>query len=237
MYKRILLKISGEAMAGKESAFNAELLSELAEEMKEVTPMGVQVGIVCGGGNVIRGKFADELGLPRVNADKMGMLGTLINALALQGAFERHGLKAYVQCAVEVPRVCDVTDARKAIEHLENGEIVIFGGGTGNPYFSTDSAAALRACEINADVILMAKNGVDGVYDSDPRKNPNAKKYETITFAEILEKNLGVIDATAAGLCAENNVKGYVFNMNDISNISRVCAGEKIGTEITGGSK
>ena len=235
MYKRVLLKLSGEALAAPDNAFNPELLKSLAEEMKEVLAMGVQVGIVVGGGNIIRGKFASQLGLPRVQADKMGMLGTVINALAIQGALEINGVPAYVQSAVEVPRAADVADARKAIQHLEAGEVVIFGGGTGNPYFSTDSGAALRACEIGAEVILMAKNGVDGVYTADPKKDPTAVKYDHLTYKEVLDKQLGVIDLTAASMCQENNVGAIVFNMNDIANISRACMGENIGTLITGG--
>lgn len=235
MYKRVLLKLSGEALSAPDNAYNPELLKSLAEEMKEVLAMGVQVGIVVGGGNIIRGKFASQLGLPRVQADKMGMLATLINALAVQGALEINGVPAYVQTAFEAPRAADVADARKAIQHLEAGEVVIFGGGTGNPYFSTDTGAALRASEIQAEVILMAKNGVDGVYTDDPRKNPDAKKYDKLTFKEVLDKNLGVIDQTAASMCLENNIKGIVFNMNDIANISRACMGENIGTLITGG--
>ncbi|MBE6115682.1 MAG: UMP kinase [Erysipelotrichaceae bacterium] len=235
MYKRVLLKLSGEALSAPDNAYNPELLKSLAEEMKEVLAMGVQVGIVVGGGNIIRGKFASQLGLPRVQADKMGMLATLINALAVQGALEINGVPAYVQTAFEAPKAADVADARKAIQHLEAGEVVIFGGGTGNPFFSTDTGAALRASEIEAEVILMAKNGVDGVYTDDPRKNPDAKKYDKLTFKEVLDKNLGVIDQTAASMCLENNIKGIVFNMNDIANISRACMGENIGTLITGG--
>ncbi len=235
MYKRVLLKLSGEALSAPDNAYNPELLKSLAEEMKEVLAMGVQVGIVVGGGNIIRGKFASQLGLPRVQADKMGMLATLINALAVQGALEINGVPAYVQTAFEAPRAADVADARKAIQHLEAGEVVIFGGGTGNPFFSTDTGAALRASEIQAEVILMAKNGVDGVYTDDPRKNPDARKYDKLTFKEVLDKNLGVIDQTAASMCLENNIKGIVFNMNDIANISRACMGENIGTLITGG--
>ncbi|MBQ3375056.1 MAG: UMP kinase [Erysipelotrichaceae bacterium] len=235
MYKRVLLKLSGEALSAPDNAFNPVLLKSLAEEMKEVLGMGVQVGIVVGGGNIIRGKFASQLGLPRVQADKMGMLATLINALAVQGALEVNGVPAYVQTAFEAPRAADVADARKAIQHLEAGEVVIFGGGTGNPYFSTDSGSALRACEIQAEVILMAKNGVDGVYTADPRKDPTATKYEKITYQEVLDKQLGVIDLTAASMCQENHIDAVVFNMNDIANISRACMGENIGTLITGG--
>ena len=235
MYKRVLLKLSGEALSAADNAYNPVLLKSLAEEMKEVLAMGVQVGIVVGGGNIIRGKFASQLGLPRVQADKMGMLATLINALAIQGALEVNGVPAYVQTAFEAPRAADVADARKAIQHLEAGEVVIFGGGTGNPYFSTDSGAALRACEIQAEVILMAKNGVDGVYTADPNKDPTAVKYDHLTYQEVLDKKLGVIDLTAASMCQDNHVNAVVFNMNDIANISRACMGENIGTLITGG--
>ncbi len=235
MYKRVLLKLSGEALSSADNAFNPEMLESLAHQLQKVLDMGVQVGIVVGGGNIIRGKFAQQLKLPRVQADKMGMLGTLINALALQGAFDTFGVPSYVQSAVEVPRAADVADAKKAIEHLEKGEIVIFGGGTGNPYFSTDSAAALRASEIGAEVILMAKNGVDGVYSADPKKDPNAVKYETLTYMEMLEKQLGVMDLTAASMCQDNNIEAVVFNMNDIENISRVINGDNIGTTVTKG--
>ena len=236
MYKRILLKLSGEAMEASDGPFNPVLLKQLADTLKKVTDKGVQVGIVVGGGNIIRGKFAGELNLPRVQADNMGMLGTVINALALQGALEINGVKAYVQSAIEINKVADVADARKAIQHLEAGEVVIFGGGTGNPYFSTDSAAALRASEINAEVILMAKNGVDGVYDDDPRKNPNARMYESMTYDEMLAKKLGVMDLTAASMCQDNKIETRVFNMNDLENIIRVIDGEKLGTVIKGGN-
>ena len=235
MYKRVLLKLSGEALSSLENAFEPKVLTALSDELKKVTESGVQVGIVVGGGNIIRGKFASQLALPRVSADKMGMLGTVINALAIQGVLEANGMTAYLQSAVEVPRCADVADARKAIQHLEAGEIVVFGGGTGNPYFSTDSAASLRASEINAEVILMAKNGVDGVYSDDPRKNPDAVKYDRLTYKEMLDKQLGVMDLTAASMCNDNNIDCVVFNMNDLSNISRVINGEDIGTVITKG--
>jgi len=232
MYKRVLLKLSGEAMASKESTFDSKILASIAEELKQVVAQGVQVAIVVGGGNIIRGKFAKEMNLPRVDADKMGMLGTMINALALVGAFQQNGLKAYMQSAVDCPKVCDLADHRKAIEHLENGEIVVYGGGTGNPYFSTDTGAALRAAEIGCEVILMAKNGVDGVYSADPGKNPDAVKYDSLTYQEILDKQLGVIDATAASLCQTSNIDSIVFSMADLHNISRVINGEKLGTII-----
>lgn len=232
MYKRVLLKLSGEAMASSENPFEPEVLRPLAQQIKKVVESGTQVAIVVGGGNIIRGKFAEKLGMPRVQADKMGMLGTLLNALALQGACDQIGLKSVVQCAIEAPRVCEIIDARKAINYLENDTIVIFAGGTGNPYFSTDSGAALRAAETNCEAILLAKNGVDGVYTADPKKDPNAVKYTELTYDEILDKNLGVIDATAASMCRDTKIGAVVFNMNELENISRVCAGEKIGTDI-----
>ena len=172
------------------------------------------------------------MNLPRVEADKMGMLGTMINALALMGGFEQNGLHAYMQSAVDCPKVCDLADNRKALERMEKGYIVVYGGGTGNPYFSTDSGAALRAAEIEADAILMAKNGVDGVYTADPDTDPNAVKYDELTYQEILDKQLKVIDATAAALCIDANIESVVFDMGDIHNISRVIDGEKVGTII-----
>ncbi|MBQ6655471.1 MAG: UMP kinase [Erysipelotrichaceae bacterium] len=232
MYKRVLLKLSGEALASKESTFDAEKIAEIAEELKLVVARGVQVAIVVGGGNIIRGKFAQKMNLPRVEADKMGMLGTMINALALMGGFEQNGLHAYMQSAVDCPKVCDLADNRKAVEKMQQGYIVVYGGGTGNPYFSTDTGAALRAAEIEADAILMAKNGVDGVYTADPDTDPNAVKYDELTYQEILDKQLKVIDATAAALCIDANIESVVFDMGDIHNISRVIDGEKIGTII-----
>ena len=232
MYKRVLLKLSGEALSSEESPFEPKVLQPLALELKKVIEQGTQVAIVVGGGNIIRGKFASVLGLPRVQADKMGMLGTLLNALALQGACDQLGIKSVVQCAVECPRVCELIDARKAVQYLEEGTIVIFAGGTGNPYFSTDSGAALRAAETNCEVILLAKNGVDGVYTADPRKDPTAVKYDELTYDEMLEKNLQVIDTTAASMCRDTHIGAIVFNMNQLENISAVCAGEKLGTVI-----
>lgn len=230
MYKRVLLKLSGEALSSKETTFSSDMLKRLALQLKKVTEMGVQVAIVVGGGNIMRGKFAAEIGLPRVEADKMGMLGTMINALAVCGACQENGLHAYMQSAVECTRVSDIIDYRKAIEVLENGGIVVYGGGTGNPYFSTDTASALRAAEINCQAILMAKNGVDGVYSADPRKDPSATKFEQLTYDEMIEKELNVMDLTAASMCKENNIQTIIFNMNEIENISKVVSGQKIGT-------
>ncbi|NLZ75275.1 MAG: UMP kinase [Erysipelotrichia bacterium] len=232
MYKRVLLKLSGEALSEKEATFSSDMLKRLALQLKKVTEMGVQVAIVVGGGNIMRGKFASEIGLPRVEADKMGMLGTMINALAICGACQENGLYAYMQSAIECTRICDIIDYRKAIDVLENGGIVVYGGGTGNPYFSTDTASALRASEIGCQAILMAKNGVDGVYNADPRKDPTAKKFEKLTYQEMIEKELNVMDLTAASMCKDNNIETIIFNMNEIENISKVVSGEKIGTII-----
>ncbi|MGI6608150.1 MAG: UMP kinase [Erysipelotrichaceae bacterium] len=230
MYKRVLLKLSGEALSGNDTTFSSDLLRRLALELKKVTQMGIQVAIVVGGGNIMRGKFASDIGLPRVEADKMGMLGTMINALAVCGACEENGLHAYMQSAVECTRVCDIIDYRKAVDVLEKGGIVVYGGGTGNPYFSTDTASALRAAEIDCQAILMAKNGVDGVYNADPRKDPTATKYDKLTYDEMIDKELNVMDLTAASMCKEHNIKTIIFNMNEIENISKVVSGEKIGT-------
>ncbi len=232
MYKRVLLKLSGEALSSKEATFSSDMLKRLALELKKVTEMGVQVAIVVGGGNIMRGKFAAEIGLPRVEADKMGMLGTMINALAVCGACQENGLHAYMQSAVECTRVSDIVDYRKAIEVLENGGIVVYGGGTGNPYFSTDTASALRAAEIGCEAILMAKNGVDGVYSADPRKDPTAIKYDVLTYDEMIEKELNVMDLTAASMCKENNIQTIIFNMNEIENVSKVVSGQIIGTVV-----
>ncbi len=232
MYKRVLLKLSGEALSASDAIFDTNILADIAEELKKVTAAGVQVAIVVGGGNIIRGKYAKEMNMPRVEADKMGMLGTLINALGLAGAFENAGLPAYVLSSIECNRIADLFDYKKAIAALEEGKVVIFGGGTGNPYFSTDTASALRACEIGCDAILMAKNGVDGVYSADPDTDPTAVKYDVLTYQEILDKELKVIDATAASMCKDAGIESVVFNMNDLSNISKVVSGEKIGTII-----
>ncbi len=232
MYKRVLLKLSGEAISSDTATFDSQYLKALAEQLVKVQQLGVQVAIVVGGGNIMRGKFASEFGLPRVEADKMGMLGTVINALAIQAACKSNGVKAYVQSAVEMDRICDLVDYQKADEKLNDGYIVIYGGGTGNPYFSTDSCAALRACEIGCQAILMAKNGVDGVYNADPKKDPNAKKYQQLTYMEMIEKQLQVMDLTATSMCKENNIHTVVFNGNELDNICKVLTDESIGTVI-----
>ena len=201
--------------------------------MKEVQKLGVELAIVVGGGNFIRGKMMAEMGMNRAQADYMGMLGTVINALAVQNALEQEGVQTRVQTAVEMQKVAEPFILRRALRHLEKGRIVIFGAGTGSPYFSTDTTAALRASEINADVILMAKNGVDGVYDSDPRKNPNAKKYDTLNYMDVLNEGLQVMDSTAISMCMDNDIDLVVFNMNEPGNIVKAVRREVNGTTIT----
>ena len=233
MYKRVLLKLSGEALSSPEAAFDPEILRRLAKELKEVQKLGVELAIVVGGGNFIRGKMMAEMGMNRAQADYMGMLGTVINALAVQNALEQEGVQTRVQTAVEMQKVAEPFILRRALRHLEKGRIVIFGAGTGSPYFSTDTTAALRASEIDADVILMAKNGVDGVYDSDPKKNPNAKKYDTLTYMEVIEQGLQVMDTTATTLCMDNNIPILVFGIEADGNIKRAMLGENIGTIVS----
>ena len=233
MYNRILLKLSGEALAGTSNGFDAEVLAQIAEEVKEITEMGIQVALVVGGGNFIRGKFAEQMGIDRVQADYMGMLGTVINSIALQGVFEKHGIITRVQTAIEMSKIAEPFIVRRAIRHLEKGRVVIFAAGTGSPYFSTDTTAALRASEIGADVILMAKNGVDGVYDADPKVNPNAKRYDHLTYREVITRNLQIMDHTAITMCADNNIDLIVFNMNQKGNIKKAVIDRNIGTIIS----
>lgn len=235
-YKRVLLKISGEALASgqDELILSNETLKTFALTVKKVHDLGVEVAIVCGAGNIWRGKIASSVGMERCNADYMGMLATMINALALQDVLEQVGLQTRVQSALEVNKVAEPYIRRKAVRHLEKGRVVIFGGGTGNPYFSTDTTAALRAAEINADVILMAKNGVDGVYSADPKVDPNAKKYSELTQLDLISKNLKVMDSTASSLSMDNNIPLVVFNVNKPGNIKKVVMGENIGTVIKG---
>ena len=231
MYKRILLKLSGEALKGDTPfGIDPQTVTSIAEQIKEVQELGVQVGIVVGGGNIWRGKTASELGMDRAQADYMGMLATIMNGLAVQDALEHLGVPTRVMTAITCNQVAEPYVRRRAIRHLEKGRVCIFVGGLGNPYFSTDTACVLRATEIGSEVVLMAKNATEGVYDSDPRKNPQAKMYEELTFAEILNKNLAVMDSTAASLCKDNNLNLIVFNMNNRGNIRRVVQGEKIGT-------
>ncbi len=232
MYKRVLLKLSGEALSGTEKNFDPNILHNLAEEIKEAQKLGTEIAIVVGGGNFIRGKTVADIGIDRVQGDYMGMLATIINALAIQSALEAVGVDTRVQTAIDMPKVAEPFIQRRAVHHLEKGTVVIFGGGTGSPYFSTDTTAALRASEIKADVILMAKNGVDGVYSADPKKDPNAVKFETLTYMDLLNKGLQVMDSTATSMCMDNKMELMVFNMNESGNIVRAVSGEKIGTII-----
>lgn len=233
MYKRVLLKLSGEALIGNEKNFDPTVLHEIALEIKEAQALGVQIAIVVGGGNFIRGKTLEKLGMDRVQSDYMGMLATIINALAIQAALEDIGVDTRVQTSIDMEKIAEPYIQRRAARHLDKGRIVIFGGGTGNPFFSTDTASALRASEIKADAILMAKNGVDGVYSADPDEDPNAIKYDHLTFTDILNKDLKVMDATAVSLCRDNDMEIVVFNMNESGNIVKVIKGEQIGTTVS----
>ncbi|MBN2849098.1 MAG: UMP kinase [Erysipelotrichaceae bacterium] len=234
MYKRVLLKLSGEALMGKTgNGFDPLVLAQIAKEIKEIQEMGVELAIVVGGGNFIRGKLSEQMGIDRVQADYMGMLATVINAIAIQAALEKIGVETRVQTAIEMSKVAEPFIVRRAVRHLETGRVVIFGAGTGSPYFSTDTTAALRASEIKADVILMAKNGVDGVYSADPKFFPEAQKYDLLTFMDLIQQGLGVMDTTATSMCMDNDIDLIVFNMNEEGNIKRAVLGEEIGTRIT----
>ena len=232
MYKRVLLKLSGEALSSPGNAFDPAILKALAEELKQVRELGVDLAIVVGGGNFIRGKMAESIGIERVQGDYMGMLATVINALAVQGALEQAGVPTRVQTAIEMQKVAEPFIVRRAIRHLEKGRVVIFAGGTGSPYFSTDTTSALRAAEINADVILMAKNGVDGVYNADPKLVADAIKFEHLTHMDVITKGLQVMDSTASTMSMDNHIPLVVFNMNEAGNITRVVRGEEIGTTV-----
>ncbi len=235
-YKRIILKISGEALAGdKGTGINPTVISHLAKEIQSVHNLGVQIGIVCGGGNMWRGETGAKLGMERAQADYMGMLATIMNGLALQDGLEHIGVPTRLQTSIEMRQIAEPYIRRKAMRHLEKGRVVIFGGGTGNPYFSTDTTAALRAAEIGAQVILMAKNGVDGVYTADPKLDPSAKKYSELTQLDLIAKNLKVMDRTASSLSMDTDIPLIVFNVNTPGNIKRVVLGENIGTVIEGG--
>lgn len=234
MYNRILLKISGEALKGDTPfGIDPQTVKAIANQIKQAHDLGVEIGIVVGGGNIWRGKTAEGLGMERAQADYMGMLATIMNGLAVQDALEQAGVQTRVMSALSVDEVCEPYIRRRAIRHLEKGRVCIFVGGLGSPYFSTDTACILRATEIEAEVVLMAKNNTEGVYDSDPRTNPNAKLYETLTFSEILAKELQVMDSTAASLCKDNGLSLIVFNMNKDGNILKAAKGEKIGTLVT----
>ncbi|MCQ4636528.1 UMP kinase [Anaerovorax odorimutans] len=229
-YKRVLLKISGEALAGEDKfGLNEEMLKKVALQIKEVRDMGVQVAVVVGGGNFWRGRTSKNM--DRATADYIGMLATVMNAMAMQDACEAEGIPTRVQTAIEMREVAEPYVRRKAMSHLEKGRVVIFGAGTGNPFFSTDTTAALRAAEIDAEVILLAKK-VDAVYSADPEVDPKAVKYDELTHQEILEKGLGVMDSTAASLCRDNHIDIHVFGIAQEGNVMRAVCGEKIGTII-----
>ncbi len=233
MYKRVLLKLSGEALSANGNSFDPTVLANLARELKEVHELGVDLAIVVGGGNFIRGKIAEQMGIERVQADYMGMLATVINALAVQSALEKEGVDTRVQTAVEMQKVAEPFIVRRALRHLEKGRIVIFGAGTGNPYFSTDTTAALRASEIKADVILMAKNGVDGVYNADPKIHPDAVKYDALSYMDLIQEGLQVMDTTATSMCMDNEIDLVVFNMNEPGNIVKAVRENVSGTTIS----
>jgi len=230
-YRRIVLKLSGEALAGRHGfGIDPAVIRDIARQIADVARLDVQVAIVVGAGNIWRGATGSQMGMDRATADYMGMLATVMNALALQDALEKLGVATRVQSSIHMSEVAEPYIRRRAIRHLEKGRVVIFAGGTGNPFFSTDTTAALRAAEIEAEVILMAKNGVDGVYTADPQKDPTATKYAELDFMEVLKQGLGVMDSTAASLCKDNDIPILVFNINEDGNILRAVMGEKIGT-------
>ncbi|MEQ8905805.1 UMP kinase [Ekhidna sp.] len=231
-YKRILLKLSGEALMGeKQHGIDSNRLTQYAEEIKKVVNEGIEVAVVIGGGNIFRGVEAEASGIDRVQGDYMGMLATVINAMALQSMFEKQGMYTRLMAGLKMEQVCEPFIRRRAIRHLEKGRVVIFGAGIGNPYFTTDSTASLRAIEIEADVVLKGTR-VDGVYTADPEKDPNAERYSKISFQEAYEKNLNIMDMTAFTLCQENNLPIIVFDMNKEGNLQKIVAGEEVGTLI-----
>jgi len=232
-YRRLLVKLSGEQLAG-ESGFGISptVIKGMAQELREVHELGIQLCVVIGGGNVIRGITAAAQGIDRASADYMGMMASVINALALQDALEKEGLVTRVLSALEIQSVAEAYIRRRAVRHLEKDRVVVFAAGTGNPYFSTDTAAALRAAEIHAEIILMGKNGVDGVYSADPKLDADAVRYDRVSFDEAIQKNLRVMDQTAIALCRENRLPIVVFDMSVSGNLRKVAAGEKIGTQV-----
>jgi len=233
-YNRVLLKLSGEALAGDDkTGINAHTVADIARQIKDAKDLGVEIAIVCGGGNLWRGKTGADMGMDRSSADYMGMLATVMNGLAVQNALEAIGVPTRVLSAIEMRQVAEPYIRRRAIRHLEKGRV--FGAGTGSPFFTTDTTAALRAAEINADVILMAKNGVDGVYSADPKVDPNAIRFDTISYFDVLQKDLKIMDQTAITLCKDNNIDLCVFNMSVDGNIAKACNGDDIGTTISGG--
>ncbi|RQO30628.1 UMP kinase [Taibaiella sp. KBW10] len=234
-FKRVLVKLSGESLMGdKNYGLDSTMLSNYAQDIKEVVELGVEVAIVIGGGNIYRGMNEKETGIERAHGDYMGMLATVINGMALQASLEKIGVKTRLQSALVMDQVAEPYIRRKAIRHLEKGRVVIFGAGTGNPYFTTDTAGSLRAIEINADVILKGTR-VDGIYTEDPEKNPDAVRYERISFDDVIAKNLAVMDLTAFTLCKENNLPIIVFDMNKRGNLSEVVSGKNVGTIVNKG--
>ena len=230
-YKRIVLKISGEALSGNAGhGINSEIVTRISNVIKNIIGMGVEVAIVVGGGNFWRGASAKDM--DRTTSDYMGMLGTIINGLALQDALENINVETRLQTAIEMRQIAEPYIRRKAVRHLEKGRVVIFSGGSGNPFFSTDTTAALRAAEINAEIILLAKNGVDGVYSDDPNKNPDSLKYDELNYIDVLNKGLKIMDSTATSLCMDNKIPIIVFGIDEPSNIVKVVLGEKIGTHV-----
>ncbi len=230
-YRRVILKVSGEAMAGSSGfGLDLEVVDSLANQIKDVTRMNVEISIVVGGGNFWRGVKGQAKGMDRATSDYMGMLATVLNCMALQERLEKLGLDTRLMSSIDMREVAEPYIRRKAIHHLKQKRVVIFGAGSGNPYFSTDTTAALRAAEIGAEAILMAKKGTDGVYDSDPNQNPNAIRYETLGYMELIQKRLGVMDATATTLCMDNRIPLVVFDLDVYGNIERAVRGEKVGT-------
>lgn len=234
-YKRVVLKLSGEALAGEQGfGINPAIIQSIAKQVKEVAELGVEIAIVVGGGNIWRGKTGSEMGMDRATADYMGMLATVMNSLALQDSLENLGVETRVQTSIEMRQVAEPYIRRRAIRHLEKKRVVIFAAGTGNPYFSTDTTAALRAAEIEADVILMAKNNVDGVYSADPKVDENAVKYDELSYLDVIKQGLGVMDSTASSLCMDNDIPLIVFSIMEEGNIKRAVLGENIGTIVRG---
>jgi uridylate kinase len=234
-YKRVVLKLSGEALAGESSfGINPAVIKSIAGQVKEIAELGVEVAVVVGGGNIWRGKIGSEMGMDRATADYMGMIATVMNSLALQDSLEQLGIETRVQTSIDMRQVAEPYIRRRAIRHLEKKRVVIFAAGTGNPYFSTDTTAALRAAEIEAEVILMAKNNVDGVYSADPRVDKNATKYDELSYLDVIKEGLAVMDSTASSLCMDNHIPLIVFSIMEQGNIKRAIMGEKIGTIVRG---
>lgn len=237
--RRVMIKLSGEALAGKTGVGVDPLtVKKIAKEIKEAYDIcHCEIGVIVGGGNIFRGKLAEDMGIERSSADYMGMIGTIVNALALQNSLEAIGVPTRVMSSINIPEVAEPYIRRKALSHFEKDRIVIFGGGTGNPYFSTDTTAALRAAELGASIVYMAKNGTDGVYDKDPKEHSDSVKFENLTHKDVLNSSLNVMDSTAAALCHDNNIDIYVFDMNVPGNIKRAILGEHIGTMIRNGKE